>query len=48
MQAESGTPFTRPPHALILKGPSERGEHERFKDVLQTGPSGRHSRRGPN
>ena len=39
MQAESGTPFTHPPHALILKGPSERGEHEQFKDVLPTGPS---------
>lgn len=30
MQAESGTPFTRPPHAPYLRGPSERGEYEQY------------------
>jgi len=34
MQAESGTPFTRPPHAPTLKDPSERDEHGQFKEVL--------------
>ena len=34
MQAESGAPFTRPPHAPYLRGPSERGEHEYIKKFL--------------